>query len=51
MTASLPRTTRADSAEGFTTGLCTSDCVDSRYCWDILSDFEALRDTVLEDDF
>ena len=29
-TAPLPRTTRADSAEGFTTGLCTSDCVDSR---------------------
>ena len=24
------RTTRADSAEGFATGLCTSDCVDSR---------------------
>ena len=30
VTAPLPRTTRADSAEGFTTGLCTSDCVDSR---------------------
>ena len=30
MTAPLPRTTRADSAEGFTTGLCTSDCIDSR---------------------
>ena len=45
MTAPLPRTTRADSAEGFTTGLCTSDCVDSR-CLEILSDFGALRDTV-----
>ena len=30
VTAPLPRITRADSAEGFTTGLCTSDCVDSR---------------------
>ena len=29
MTAPLPRTTRADSAEGFSTGLWTSDCVDS----------------------
>ena len=29
-TAPLPRTTRADSAEGFATGLHTSDCVDSR---------------------
>ena len=29
-TASLLHTTRADSAEGFATGLCTSDCVDSR---------------------
>ena len=46
VTAPLPRTTRTDSAEGFTTGLCTSDCVDSRLCWEILSDFGALRDTV-----
>ena len=30
VTAPLPCTTRVDSAEGFTTGLCTSDCVDSR---------------------
>ena len=30
VTAPLPCTTRADSAQGFTMGLCTSDCVDSR---------------------
>ncbi len=29
-TVPLPRTTCADSVEGFATGLCTSDCIDSR---------------------
>ena len=29
-TAPLPRNTCADSTEGFTTGLCTTDCIDSR---------------------
>ena len=45
-TAPLLCTTCADSAEGFTTDLCTSDCVDFRWCWEILLDFGALRDAV-----
>ena len=50
-TAPLPRTTRADSVEGFATGLRTSDCVHSRR-FEIVGKFVRILETQLvEDDF
>ena len=48
-TAPLPRTTRADSAEGFATGLRTSDCVDSRR-FEVVGKFVRILETQLVDD-
>ena len=50
-TAPLPRTTRVDAAEGFATGLRTSDCVDSRRL-EVVGKFVPILETQLvEDDF